>query len=181
MGKWSIGPKGLIVLSIHTVDRYLLGIALLWIWLGIMRNLWNSWTLIPSFCLFLAWLDSILTCPLRTNLHRSCLRWIHPFLELGSCSLDPVYSAFQKGVKQLFQEQVPSLTSNSEGSGELPQKKGTFDLDHFFIGIHSFFKLSSARCEDYTFLESVTGVVAEYAKKHAETRWVSMKYELSGA
>ena len=36
---WSIGRKGLIVLSFHTVDRYLLGIALLSIWLSIMRNL----------------------------------------------------------------------------------------------------------------------------------------------
>ena len=39
MGMWSIVPKVLIVLSIHTVDRYFLGIALLSIWLSIMRNL----------------------------------------------------------------------------------------------------------------------------------------------
>ena len=98
------------------------------------------------------------------------------FLKLGSCLLHPVHSAFQKGIKQLFQGQVPSATSNGEGSGELPKKKGTFDLDDFFTDIHSFFKLSSTRRGDYTSLESVTGVVAEYAKKHAETRWVSMKY-----
>ena len=98
------------------------------------------------------------------------------FLKLGTCSLHPVHPAFQKGIKQLFQGQVPSATSNSENSGELPKKKGTFDLDDFFTDIHSFFKLSSARLEDYTSLESVTGVVAEYAKKHAETRWVSMTY-----
>ena len=98
------------------------------------------------------------------------------FLKLGTCSLHPVHPAFQKGIKQLFQGQVPSATSNSENSGELPKKKGTLDLDDFFTDIHSFFKLSSARLEDYTSLESVTGVVAEYAKKHAETRWVSMTY-----
>ena len=92
------------------------------------------------------------------------------FLKLASCSLHPVHSAFQKDIKQLFQGQVPSTTSNSEVSGELPKKKGTFDLNNFFTDIHSFFKLSSARGEDYTSLESVTGVVAEYAKKHAETR-----------
>ena len=39
-----------------------------------------------------------------------------------------------------------------------------------------FFKLSSARREDYASLQEVTGITAEYAKKHAETRWVSMKY-----
>ena len=98
------------------------------------------------------------------------------FLKLRSCSLHPVHSAFQKGIKQLFQGQVPSATSNSDGSGELPKKKETFDLDNFFTDIHSFFKLSSARREDYTSLESVTGVVAEYTKKHAETHWVFMKY-----
>ena len=98
------------------------------------------------------------------------------FFKLGSGSLHPVHSAFQNGIKQLFQGQVPSATSNSEGSGELPKKKGTFDLDNFFADIHSFFELSGARREDYTSLESVTGVAAEYAKKHAETCWVSMKY-----
>ena len=39
MGMWSIVPKVLIILSIHTVDRYLLSIALLLIWLSIMRNM----------------------------------------------------------------------------------------------------------------------------------------------
>ena len=77
MGVWSIGPKVLIVLSIHTVDRYLLSIALLSIWLSIMRNLWNSWTLIPSSCFILGRMGPMLTCLLRTNLHRSFLRYIH--------------------------------------------------------------------------------------------------------
>ena len=88
-----------------------------------------------------------------------------PILE--SCSLHPVHSAFQKGIKQLFQGQVPSATSNSGGSGELPKKKGTLDLDDFFTDIHSFLKLSSAICEDYTSLENVTDVIAEYTQKHA--------------
>ena len=35
----SIGLEGLIVVSIHTVGCYLLGVALLSIWLSIMRNL----------------------------------------------------------------------------------------------------------------------------------------------
>ena len=49
-------------------------------------------------------------------------------------------------------------------------------MDDFFADICSFFKHSNARCEDYTSLESVTGVVAEYTKKQTETCWVSMKY-----
>ena len=130
-----------------------------------MRDLWNSWTLVPSSCFILGWMDPMLIFPLRKNLHRSCLRCIHP-----------VHSAFWKEIKELFQGQVSSATSNSEGSGELPKKKGTFDLDDIFTNICSSFKLSSARREDYTSLESVTGVVAEYTKKQVETRWVSMKY-----
>ena len=40
----------------------------------------------------------------------------------------------------------------------------------------TFSKLSSTRREDYTSLESVTGVVAEYANKDVETCWIFMKY-----
>ena len=98
------------------------------------------------------------------------------FLQAGIMFTPSSSLSISEGIKQLFQGQVPSATSNSEGSGELPKKKGTFDVDDFFTDTHSFFKLSSARREDYTTLESVTGVAAEYAKKHAETRWVSMKY-----
>ena len=102
MGMWSTGPKDLIVLPIHTVDCYLLGIALLLIWLSIMRNLWNSWTFIPSSCLILGWMNPMLTCPLRTNLYRSCLRWIHP-----SSSWDHGHSIqftlhFRRGLSSIF-------------------------------------------------------------------------------
>ena len=45
------------------------------------------------------------------------------FLKLGSCSLHPFHSAFQKGIKQLFQGQVPSATSNSEGSRNFLRRK----------------------------------------------------------
>ena len=73
------------------------------------------------------------------------------------------------------------LTSNSAYEKHYSDKVRTeklqhFDLDYFFNDIHFFFKLLSAPGEDYTFLESITNVVAEYAKKHAETRVLSMKY-----
>ena len=56
------------------------------------------------------------------------------------------------------------------------EKESIFDLDDFFNDLHFFFKLSSARREDYPSLENVTNVVAQYAKKHLEMRWLSMKY-----
>ena len=101
---WSIGLKGLIVLSIDTVDHYLLDIPLLLIWLSIMRNLWNSWTLIPSSYFILGWMDPMLTCLLRTNLHRSCLRWMHP-----SSSWDHVHSIqftlhFRRRLSSVFRD-----------------------------------------------------------------------------
>ena len=138
MGMWSIDPKGLIALSIHIVDHYLLGIALLSIWLSIMRNLWNSWTLVPHSCFILGWMDPMLTCPLRTKLQRLA-EVDTSFLRLVSCLLHPVHSALQKGIKQLFQGQVSWATSNNEGSGELLKKKGTFDMDDFFTDICSVF------------------------------------------
>ena len=73
------------------------------------------------------------------------------------------------------------LTSNSVHEKLYSDKVRTeelqhFDLDDFFNDIHFFFKLLSAPGEDHTSLESITNVVAEYAKKHTETRLLSMKY-----
>ena len=96
------------------------------------------------------------------------------FLKIGSCSLHPVHGAFQKGIKQLYEGVIPVVTTESNKDSN--KQKGTFDIDDFFTDIHFFFKLSSARRQDYATLEAITGVAAEYAKKHAETRWVSMKY-----
>ena len=75
------------------------------------------------------------------------------FFKLETCSLHPVHTAFRKRIKEL------SLV-----------------LDKFFNDIHFFFKLLSARREGYTPLVSIPNVVAEYAKKHAETCWLTMKY-----
>ena len=87
------------------------------------------------------------------------------FLKLGSCSLHPVHTAFANGIKKLF---VCYIT--------VGEKTTKFDLDDFFQDLHFFFKKSAARREDYKSLEKLTGVIAEYMKRHAETRWVSMKY-----
>ena len=75
------------------------------------------------------------------------------FLNLGTCSLHPVHTAFRKGITSM-----------------------SFDLDSFFIDLHFFFKLSSARREDYSNLHSLTDTMDKYAMKHVETRWLSMKF-----
>ena len=75
------------------------------------------------------------------------------FLNLGTCSLHPVHTAFRKGIKSM-----------------------SYDVDQLFTDLHFFFKLSSARREDYNSLHTLTDVLGKFAKKHAETRWLSMKF-----
>ena len=57
----------------------------------------------------------MLACHLRTDL-QNLSEVDTSFVKLGSCSLHPVLSVFQKGIKKLFQGQVSSAISNSEGS-----------------------------------------------------------------
>ena len=92
------------------------------------------------------------------------------FLQIGTCSLHPVHSAFSKAVTKFFQCSFKDISSSEK------DKIGSFNLDDFFQDLHFFFKRSSARREDYKSLECVTGVTGEYMKRHAETRWVGMKY-----
>ncbi|XP_066933369.1 uncharacterized protein [Clytia hemisphaerica] len=73
-------------------------------------------------------------------------------LQLGTCSLHPVHSAFRKGLSEL-----------------------DFPFDSFFHDLSFYFHLSSARREDYKSMEEITEVTAEYVKKHGPTRWLSMK------
>ena len=74
------------------------------------------------------------------------------FLQLGSCSLHPVHTAFKKGLQEM-----------------------DFPFDSFFHDLSFFFHLSSARRQDYKSMEKVTEVTAVYVKKHGPTRWLSMK------
>ena len=73
-------------------------------------------------------------------------------LRLGTCSLHPVHSAFKTGLEKL-----------------------NFPFATFFNDLHFFFKLSSARREDYKDISEVTGITAEFVKKFKETRWLCMK------
>ena len=108
MGVWCIGPKGLIVLSIHNVDRHLLGIALLSIWLSILRNLWSfceafEGILDSKFLLYFGMDGPHINLSFENKLTQKLSEVDTSFLKLGSCSLQPFHSAFEKGIKQLFQ------------------------------------------------------------------------------
>ena len=75
------------------------------------------------------------------------------FLNIGTCSLHPVHTAFINGLSEM-----------------------DFNFDYFFHDLSFFFHQSSSRREDFVKMESFTGVVAEYVLKHGPTRWLSMKY-----
>lgn len=74
------------------------------------------------------------------------------FLDIGTCPLHTVHNAFAKGLKFL-----------------------NFDVEQFIFDINGFFKLSSARREDFKSLEEVTELPAHFNIKHSSTRWVTLK------
>ena len=74
-------------------------------------------------------------------------------LKMGSCSLHTAHNSFRAGLL-----------------------KSKLDLGQLCCDIHFFFKLSSARREDYKSLEKVTKVTAWYPLKHSSTGWATFKY-----
>ena len=74
------------------------------------------------------------------------------FLNIGTCSLHPAHTAYRKGLECL-----------------------SFDADGFFCDLHFFFKLSSARREDYRALQEVTDVIAHFMLSHISSRWLTIK------
>ena len=50
-----------------------------------------------------------------------------------------------------------------------------FDFKQFMVDINAFFKLSSARREDYSKLEEITELPPHFFLKHSYTRWVTLK------
>lgn len=75
------------------------------------------------------------------------------FLDIDTCTLHKVHTSFKKGILQI-----------------------PIDIDNFAVNLHGFFKLSSARREDYRDLEAVTDVTAHYVLRHSSVRWLTMKY-----
>ena len=77
------------------------------------------------------------------------------FLDIDTCTLHKVHTSFKKGVQKL-----------------------PVDIDQFAVDLHGFFKLSSARWEDYTKLQDVTEVTSQYILRHSSVRWLTLKFVL---
>jgi hypothetical protein len=76
-----------------------------------------------------------------------------PLVDLGSCSLHPVHTAFRKCIETL-----------------------PFDIDQFVSDLYQWFRLSAARREDYCEVqkETLAGYIGEYFIKPVESRWLSL-------
>ena len=77
------------------------------------------------------------------------------FLDIDTCTLHKVHALFKKGVLQL-----------------------PIAIDNFAVSLHGFFKLSSARREDYSHLEDVSEVTAHYVHRDSSARCLTMKFVL---
>ena len=75
------------------------------------------------------------------------------FLDIDTCTLHKVHTSFKKSISKL-----------------------PLDIDQFAVNFHRFFKVSSARREDYTKLQELTEVAAQYVLRHSWVRWLTMKY-----
>lgn len=73
------------------------------------------------------------------------------YIDLGSCVLHKVHSAFGKGLEEYGK-----------------------DIEQLCVDIHSLFKYSAARREDYHTLQSAMGVEIHNFQKHTEVRWLSL-------
>ena len=61
----------------------------------------------------------------------------------------------------------------NNGFGEGMKKlKVIVDIEQFLIDVHLFFKLSSARREDFKEMETITDATAQYLLKYCSTRWL---------
>ena len=93
MGKWSIGPKGLIVLSIHILDPYLLS-------LHCCQSGWALWEICETvgywfqFPVYFGMDGPNVNLSFEDKLMQKLFEVDRSFPILGSCSLHPVHSAF---------------------------------------------------------------------------------------
>lgn len=72
-------------------------------------------------------------------------------LNIGTCSLHPVHTAFKKGLKEL-----------------------RFNFDELAFALHFFFKHSSARREDFALRELQTELEPAVMLRHVSSRWLSL-------
>ena len=73
------------------------------------------------------------------------------FIDLGSCVLHNVHNAFGKGLEEYGK-----------------------DIEQLCVDIHSLFKYSAARREDYHTLQSAMGVEIHNFQKHTDVTWLSL-------
>ena len=74
------------------------------------------------------------------------------FLNVGTCCLDKVHNAYQTALKEL-----------------------KFDFNQFAVDIHSFFKVSSARREDYMRMDKVRFVLISTSYSSFSMNYLSCK------
>lgn len=74
------------------------------------------------------------------------------FLNVGTCSIHPVHTAFEKGLKKI-----------------------TFDFNKFAQDLHFFFKYSSCRREDFKLASLETDLEVQFMIRHVSSRWLSLK------
>lgn len=77
-------------------------------------------------------------------------------LNIGTCSLHPIHTAFSNGLKKL-----------------------SFDFDKLPVDLHFFFKHSSARRRDFELCELETYLEAQMMMRHVSSRWLSLKKVLT--
>ena len=75
-------------------------------------------------------------------------------IPVGTCTLHTVATAFSVGLKMLEPD---------------------FELDQFAIELHSFFKYSAKRIEQYFTTDLITNLEPQRILRHCETRWLSLQ------
>jgi len=77
----------------------------------------------------------------------------HSIIDVGSCPLHTVSNGFSVGLKSIDE----------------------VDLDQFAVDLHSFFKFSAKRIEEYFDVEKFTEVYGQRMLRHVSTRWISLQ------
>ena len=88
-------------------------------------------------------------------------------LFLGHCSAADLINHFFHFIEDLELDVNNLLNIGMDGP--------SVNLDQFAIDLHFFFKLSSARREDFRKISSITDVTVHYLLKHCQTRWLSIE------
>lgn len=76
-------------------------------------------------------------------------------LNIGTCNLHPVHTAFSKGLAKI-----------------------PFDFDKLAVNLHFFFKHSSARRKDFELCELETDLETQVMLRHVSSRWLSLRKTL---